>query len=221
MATCKMAHGERRGSRLTPARVLLLLTALAMAIPEATVAHKPEPPDRGGPPWERREIYHRSPRLDLVTQDSIPLSLQDLKGKIVLVTFFYSTCPDVCPVLTAKFAFMQQKLQEKELASAVHLLSITVDPEIDTPSVLKEYARRHGADLASWTFLTGSRLALERTWSDFQVVAVRRARGDIDHTPMTVLLDRSGRQRVRYIGFGWLEEDVIRDIERLVGEGQR
>lgn len=170
---------------------------------------------------ERREIYHRPPRLDLVTQDGTPLSLNDLKGKVVLVTFFYSTCPDVCPVLTAKFALIQRKLKESRLASAVHLLSITVDPEIDTPPVLREYAEKYGAGFTSWSFLTGTRSALEQTWNDFGVVAVRRAKGDIDHTAMTVLLDPQGRQRLQYIGFGWLEDDVIRDIEALVQERGR
>lgn len=213
------ARAHRRGTLLV--RVLLLTSAAHTGLSGVAVAHKPEPPSRGGPPVERREIYHRPPRLDLVTQDGTPLSLNDLKGKVVLVTFFYSTCPDVCPVLTAKFALIQRKLKESRLASAVHLLSITVDPEIDTPPVLREYAEKYGAGFTSWSFLTGTRSALEQTWNDFGVVAVRRAKGDIDHTAMTVLLDPQGRQRLQYIGFGWLEDDVIRDIEALVQERGR
>ena len=212
----EVARAERR--RISLGKVLLFTSALHAGLWELAVAHKPEPPGRGSPPVERREIYHRSPRLDLVTQDGTPLSLRDLKGKVVLVTFFYSTCPDVCPLLTAKFAVIQRRLKEKGLDRAVHLLSITVDPEIDTPPVLKEYARKYGANFASWAFLTGSRSALEQTWNDFGVVAVRGSKGDIDHTAMTILLDPQGRQRLQYIGFGWLEEDVIRDIEVLVQE---
>ncbi len=70
------------------------------------------------------------------------------------MTFIYATCKDTCPILTAKMATIQRKLGA-DFGPRVRFASITVEPEIDTPAVLKAYAEKHGADVAGWSFLTG------------------------------------------------------------------
>jgi protein SCO1/2 len=105
------------------------------------------------------------------------------------------------------------------LQGQVSLLSITTDPAIDTPSVLKEYGRRSGADFSFWAFLTGTSEQITQVWEGFGVVAVSRARGDVDHTSMTFLLDRTGRIRLIYLGYGWREEDMVTQMTKLLGEG--
>jgi protein SCO1/2 len=174
---------------------------------------------RGAPPLKRQMIYREAPRFTLISQDTERLSLRDLRGKMVLVNFIYTSCPDVCPLATAKFYRLQQLLQSGGLERQVFLLSITTDPTIDTPSVLKEYGSRYGADFSFWTFLTGAPEQITQAWEGFGVVVVSRARGDVDHTSMTFLLDRTGRIRLIYLGYGWREEDVVAQMTRLLEEG--
>lgn len=177
------------------------------------------PPHRGTPPVERQAIYHRAPRFTLITQGGQPLALQDLTGKVILVNFIYTSCPDVCPLATAKFRRVQQLLQARGLQERVYLLSISTDPAIDTPAVLRRYGRAYGADFSFWAFLTGTPGELSEVWEGFGVVTVARGRGDIDHTAMTYLLDRTGRIRLIYLGYGWREEDVAGDIARVLEQG--
>ncbi len=160
---------------------------------------------RGAPPLKRQAIYRTAPRFALITQEGEQLTLRDLGGKVVLVNFVYTSCPDVCPLATAKFHPLQHLLRARGLQGQVSLLSITTDPAIDTPSVLKAYGLRSGADFSFWTFLTGAPEQVTRVWESFGVVAVARERGDIDHTSMAFLLDRTGRLCLIYLGCGWPE----------------
>src|SRR5215469_10705651 len=96
-----------------------------------------------------------APEFTLTTQDNARLSLRDLRGKVVAVTFIYASCADTCPLLTAKLAGLQAKLGA-DFGPKVFFVSVTVDPERDAPSVLKGYAQAHGANLAGWAFLTGT-----------------------------------------------------------------
>lgn len=202
-------------------RGLLLLLGVLLAFQgslprQLAVATRPAASHRGTPPAVRQEIYQRSPLFTLTTQDGERLALQDLTGRVVLINFIYTSCPDVCPVATAKFARLQRFIKGAGLEGQVFLLSITTDAEVDTPSVLKEYGRRYGAEFTHWAFLTGSRTELTQTRDAFGVVTVERARGDIDHTSMTFLLDRRGRIRLIYLGYGWQEEDVVADMATLL-----
>ncbi|MCZ6550855.1 MAG: SCO family protein [candidate division NC10 bacterium] len=181
------------------------------------VAHGP--PHRGLSPLTRQAIYDEPPRFTLITQGGERLAVQDLWGKVVLVNFIYTSCPDVCPLATAKFRRIQHLLRVWGLEKQVYLLSISTDPAIDTPAVLMAYGRRHRVDFSFWAFLTGSSGEVARVWDRFGVVAVARGRGDIDHSSMTFLLDRTGRLRLIYLGYGWREEDVAKDMAGLLEEG--
>ena len=91
----------------------------------------------------------------MTTQAGQRLSLTELRGKVVAVTFLYASCADTCPLLTAKMASLQAALGA-DVGPKVFFLSITVDPERDAPAVLQRYAQAHGANLAGWAFLTGT-----------------------------------------------------------------
>ena len=88
-----------------------------------------------------------APEFTLTTQDGARLALRDLRGKVIAVTFIYASCVDTCPLLTAKLAGLQAKLGG-DFGARVFFASVTVDPERDTPEVLKRYARAHGANPA-------------------------------------------------------------------------
>ena len=88
-----------------------------------------------------------APEFTLTKQDGNRLALKELRGKVLAITFIFASCTDTCPLLTAKMAGMQDRLGP-DFGSKVYFLSITVDPERDTPEVLKRYAEGYKANLS-------------------------------------------------------------------------
>jgi protein SCO1 len=171
------------------------------------------------PPKEPSEIGRRVvkkavPEFKLTNLDGKPFKFSSTRGKLVLVTFIFTTCPDVCPLLTAKFAAIQRTLEEKKVKDYL-LLSITTDPERDSSAVLKDYAGGFKADLKHWFFLTGARPELAQVWKIFGVNVTKTESGQVQHTSFTTILDRQGNRRVDYYGDKWQEKEVLKDIEWL------
>ena len=164
----------------------------------------------------RRDVKLSVPDFSLKDQDGKIFRFANARGKLVVVTFIFTTCPDVCPLLTANFAAIQRAL-EKEKNQGYLLLSITTDPEQDTPPVLKEYAARYKADLRRWSFLTGTRAELAKVWKIFGVNVIKNQSGQVQHTTFTTLVDRQGNRRVDYYGDRWRDTEVLRDIQWLRG----
>jgi protein SCO1 len=136
---------------------------------------------------------------------------------VVAVTFIYATCADTCPLLTAKLAGLQQRLGS-DFGRKVHFVSITVDPERDTPDALRHYARTHGANPAGWAFLTGSPAEIQDVARRYGVVARKTARGDVDHTFLTSIVDPRGVLRVQYMGVRFDPEEFHRDLQSVLRE---
>jgi protein SCO1/2 len=162
-----------------------------------------------------------APELSLTTQDGQRLSLTKLRGKVVAVTFIYASCTDTCPLLTAKMAGLQAALGA-DFGPKVFFLSITVDPERDTPAVLQRYAQAHGANFAGWAFLTGTPAEIRQVARRYGIYYKKTARGDVDHTFLTSLVDQSGTLRVQYLGVRFDPDELLRDLQALVREeGER
>ena len=96
-----------------------------------------------------------APEFSLTSQDGGQVTLAVFRGRVVVVTFIYTLCTTTCPVLTPMMSFVQDQLGPN-FGTRIVFVSITVDPERDTPEVLKEYAQAFGANLAGWAFLTGN-----------------------------------------------------------------
>lgn len=100
--------------------------------------------------------YGSAPQFSLTDQLGRPVTDSDLRGKVVLANFIYTSCPDICPTTSGQMRTMQELLREAGLLDAdVRLLSITVDPTRDTPAQLRSYAEGLRADPERWRFLTG------------------------------------------------------------------
>jgi len=151
----------------------------------------------------------------LVDQNGRPFQLRSIKGKIIVVDFAYTTCPDVCPLMTAALRTVQTSLRASEHDS-VYLLTVTTDPEVDGPLVLAAYAKRYRADLSNWAFLTGDPSSLAQVWKSFGVKVIRRARGLVDHTPLTAVMDQSGNVRFAYHGAAPDAKIILQDIRSLL-----
>jgi protein SCO1 len=158
-----------------------------------------------------------APPFALISQDGKPVSLGDFRGKVLAVNFIYSSCPDVCPLLTQKMAQVRDALRV-DFGPRIAFVSITVDPENDTPDVLKNFADAFGANSASWAFLTGPPAAVRAAIGRYGVVAIKNPDGGIDHTALTSLIDRRGMLRVQYAGIQWQPEEFLHDIEALAVE---
>jgi protein SCO1/2 len=153
----------------------------------------------------------------LTSQDGMPVSLADFRGKVVAVTFIYTFCTDTCPVLTPMMSFVQDRLGP-DFGTKVAFVSITVDPERDTPAVLKEYAQAFGANPAGWAFVTGAPETIREVTRRYGVFAAKTADGDVDHSFLTSIVDRRGILRVQYFGARFDPEEFRRDLLSLVKE---
>jgi protein SCO1 len=130
------------------------------------------------------------------------------------VTFGFTTCRDVCPLLAANLALIQKQLEEAD-RTRTGLLFITTDPEHDSPTALRAYGTQLGADFSTWKFLTGSAQELGRVWRGFGVSVKKLGPGEVDHTTLTTLVDGDGIRRVNYYGTRWRPEPVMLDLLAL------
>ena len=179
----------------------------------AAWSHVPIPP-KSPVAAGRRVVNIPVPDFALRDQEGKTFHFASQRGEVVLITFIFTTCPDVCPLLTANFAAIQRDLDRQNIAD-YRLLSITTDPERDTPPVLKAYASRFKAQTERWSFLTGDRRDLAKIWKAFGLNVVKNQSGQIQHTTFTTIVDRQGNRRVDYYGDKWRDADVLADIQRL------
>ena len=162
-------------------------------------------PQSGGEnPLEGLQIFGAVPEFSFIERDGRQVTLAELKGKVWLVNFIYTNCPDTCPIQSAQMREIQEDFKdEKDL----RLVSITVDPQRDTPEVLTEYANRFSADPARWFFLTGEKETIYKFAQEgFRLGAVelpheKRPESGATHThsPRFVLIDRDAQIRGYYV----------------------
>jgi protein SCO1/2 len=158
-----------------------------------------------------------APAFTLISQDGGRISLTDLRGKVVAVSFIYTLCGDTCPVLTPMMSLVQDRLG-RDFGRKIAFVSITVDPERDTSDMLKLYAQMYGADLAGWSFLTGDPAAIKDLTRRYGVFASKSPDGDVEHSSLTSIVDSRGVLRVQYLGVRFDPEEFRRDLLSLVEE---
>lgn len=133
------------------------------------------------------------PEFRLLERDGRSVTRRDLLGKVTVVTFIFTRCTDSCPLQTARMAQLQRELADEP---DLRLVSVTVDPEHDTPAVLAAYAARVGADPRRWLFLTGQAQDVWRFMGDALSLPApagsAAGRGGITHTGGLLLVGRDG-----------------------------
>ncbi len=141
--------------------------------------------------------YGSVPAFQLTNQRVEPFGSEQLNGKIWIADFVFTSCPGPCPMISSRMSELQKPLEKSD----VHLVTFTVDPETDTPAVLREYAERLHAREGRWDFLTGDKAAIYSLTSDGFKLAVAEGAGDegqLVHSSRAVLVDRTGRIRGYY-----------------------
>ena len=158
----------------------------------------------------RSTINYTVPQVKLVRDDGKTVALADElnDGRPVVMNFIYTTCSGICPVLSSTFSQLQGRLGSER--DKVHLVSISIDPEQDTPARLREYARRYGAG-PEWQHYTGTAAASLSVQRAFDVY-----RGDkMSHAAVTLLRLSPGQPWRRLDGFA-TSDDLLRELHNLV-----
>ncbi len=157
-----------------------------------------------------------APDFSLVDQNGRELSLADLRGRTLVVDFVYTQCAGPCPILTGLHAELQRSL-DPALAERVHFVSISLDPEHDTPEALAKYGAARGSDLERWSFLTGPKAEVEEVVRRWGVGTLRAADGSIDHLVVSFLVDANGKIARRWLGLDHPQEEMRAEIARVAG----
>jgi protein SCO1/2 len=146
-------------------------------------------------PYQRTVESYNVPDVVLVNQDGVKVHLRELlhSNKPVIMDFIFGTCTTICPILSTSFINLQNKLGDA--SQKVHLVSITIDPENDSPRVMKEYLKRYRAK-PGWDFLTGSRADIDKVMTAFDAYVPNK----MSHMPLTLIHSPGDDKWIRIFG---------------------
>ncbi len=161
-----------------------------------------------------REVGEAMPVFTLLDQEGRTVSGSRFRGKRIVLNFIFTRCPvaNMCPAATLRMAALQKAAREAGVQD-FELVSISMDPEYDTPGILREYAEVRGLDTTNWSFLTGPDASVRHLLA--QLGVIREFEGaTIKHTLATVLIDESGRIVHRVDGSTWQPEEFVRRLKK-------
>ena len=165
---------------------------------------------------EKLPVIAQIPAFDLIDQDGKQFTLNNLKGNVWLADFIFTTCAGPCPIMTERMSTVQYDLLD---INKLKFVSFTVNPDYDTPDVLKKYAKRYNADISTWSFVTGKYEKIQ------ELIANGFKMGDeeeiVFHSTRFALVDHKGNLRGYYSGTEPKDHEVLtRDIHSLIKEIQ-
>lgn len=167
-------------------------------------------------------LHYTIPKFyGLMDQDGHSFSFENVKGKVFVAEFFFSRCKSICPIMTSQMARVQDEIKKNGWANKVALVSHTVDPVYDEPSVLRAYAQSHGADFALWTFVNADSTVYKLAQEGYLLSAFPSvdADGGFFHTDQLTLIDESFHIRGYYDGTSTKSVDqLIKDLSLLMTE---
>lgn len=193
-----------------PAFWLVVVSLLSLVpLAQALGRHLPEPPPK----------MYALPSFSLTSEKNLPYGSEQLRGKVWVASFVFTSCPSICPGLMEKMQDVQHRT--RNAGAAVQLVTFSVDPENDTPDKLHAYARRFKASPYRWTFLTGDYTVLEDTIvKGFKLAMGKDAETfQLFHSERFVLIDQEGRIRGYYEATDAGVEELSGDITLLLNLG--
>jgi protein SCO1/2 len=189
-------RGRRRRSYVCRVlRRIVLAVALASLLAGCGGSKATQP---GGSGFAGNEISPplRAPQLALDDQHGRLVRLSDLRGKTVLVTFLYTHCPDVCPLIATNLNVALHRLGPAR-DRRVRVVVVSVDPKGDTPASVRRFIRVHRL-LPQFHYLTGTRTQLAPVWRRYHIAVAGGPEDTVNHSAYTVLVDARGDERVLY-----------------------
>jgi protein SCO1 len=163
-----------------------------------------------------------APGFTLEDGDGREVSLADFRGKVLVLHFIYAACPDICPLHAERIAEIQEMVNRTPMQGMVQFISITTDPESDTPEVLKAYGPARGLDPLNWTFPTTTpgqpEDATRRLAQAFGHSFTRIAGGYQMHGVVTHVIDRAGRRRANFHGLRFEPVNLVLYLNGLTNE---
>ena len=165
----------------------------------------------------KRERYvqmmsKKAPEFTLQDANGRRIGLSDFAGKVVILTFVYTNCPDVCPLHSEAIASIQHSINQTMMKDLVQFITITTDPSGDATEVMKSYGLTHGLDPVNWVFLTstGDKPTATRELAErYGLKFTLSQDGHQLHGVVTHLIDKSGNLRARYHGLKFNETNMI------------
>jgi protein SCO1 len=173
-------------------RSVLSFGVVVLALAAATAAPAAKSPPFVGPRIARPSV---APDFALRDQHGQLVRLSAQRGKVVVLTFLYTHCPDLCPLTAVHVQAALNRLGSR--GAGVSVLAVSVDPEGDTPSSVRRFVRAHRLG-PQFHYLTASRKTLNPIWRAYNVTSVKVGGADPDHTLFVLLLDRNGKSRVLF-----------------------
>ncbi len=194
---------------------------------ENLVIRKQSPNAASAPGVVEAGVGDEVPNYALVNQDAKQIKLHDYRGKTLLLTFIYTRCPvpEYCTLMSNNFAVVDKQLQQQPaIYDKTHLLSISIDPEYDTPQVLRSYGAAHteryqNEAFTHWEFASGTKDQVKGV-SQFFGLRYYEGSDQIVHTLKTVIIGPDGKVAKVYTGNEWKPEEVVQEITRLAGGSQ-
>ncbi len=164
-------------------------------------------------------VYHQIPAFRFLNQDSVFVSEKDVEGKVYVADFFFTTCPTICPKMKTQMLRIYERYKDRD---EVRILSHSIDPDFDTPNVLKDYATRLQVKAPKWNLLTGDKAAIYTLGQKSYMVSAQEdpnEAGGFVHSGAFILVDKN--RHVRGIYDGTVEAEVnhlLEDMEILLKE---
>ena len=167
-------------------------------------------------------IDRQAPDFTLEDANGRAVALKNLQGKVVVLHFVYTSCPDVCPLHAERIAEIQAMVNQTPMRELVQFVTITTDPERDTPAVMREYGPMHGLDPVNWAFLTSgsnqpedtTRILAERFGHTF----TRTEDGYQIHGVVTHIIDREGRWQANFHGLEFDPTNLVLYVNALTND---
>ncbi len=210
---------------------LLKSVALAFALMMATVApvlaHSLEEVDQDLRDKDKyfQPVDSEAPGFSLQDADGRIVSLASLRGKVVVLNFIYTNCPDVCPLHAERIAELQAMINQTPMKAMVEFVTITTDPKRDTGEVLRDYGKAHGLDPVNWVFLTAEPDQPEdSTRKIAEAYGLKFTQGDDGmqmHGIVTHVIDQDGRLRARFHGLEFEPVNLVIFVNALTNRAQK
>lgn len=209
---------------LRPAVLALGLTA---ALVSPVLSHSLEEVDRDLRDKENyfQPVDSEAPGFTLQDADGRVVRLADLRGKVVVLNFIYTNCPDVCPLHTERIAQIQVMINQTPMKAMVEFVTITTDPKRDTGQVLQDYRAAHGLDPVNWTFLTAApgepQDSTRKIAEAYGLKFTEDGDGMQMHGIVTHVIDQDGRLRARFHGLKFEPVNLVVFVNALTNRTQK